>query len=153
MQPEPDDEPEPDNTISQVDVIDFLQTLNHWVHLGNGGKTMNPSAMEIAAAVGVEPQYKTVLEVRDRMRALLIGEDWIDEMEISQPPPIDSRQWLLNIIHQLEDDVEAGRGRDYLSSRSSDIEALYRQYLRRSVRRDDTAPYQLRKIAKQKGWL
>jgi hypothetical protein len=151
---EPDDyEDGPDNTITQAEVIDFLQTLNHWVHLGNGGKTMNADAMAIAAAIGVEPQYKTVLEARDRMRAILTGEDWIDEIQISQPPPIDSRQWLLNIIHQLEDEVEAGRGRDYLSSRSSDIEALYRQYLRRSVKRADTALYQLRTIAKQKGWL
>jgi hypothetical protein len=135
-------------------VIGTLQSLNHWVRLGGGDRSTNPRAMAIAAAVGVESQYKTIQEVRDRMRELLAGYEWFEEVNVSRPPAIDGQQWLLDVIQQLEDAVEAGRGDDRLSPKSSELEALYRmKYLRRTVKLVGTAVGHLRSIARQKGWL
>jgi hypothetical protein len=128
--------------------------LNHWVRLGSGDRLTNPRALAIAAAIGAESQYKTIQEVRDRMRVLLAGEEWFDEVNVSRPPPIDSQQWLLDVIQQLEDVVEAGRGDDRLSSKSPEVEALHRvKYLPRTVKLVGTAVDRLRAVARQKGWL
>jgi hypothetical protein len=135
-------------------VIEYLQLLDRVMLDGNGNTPLNERVMEMAARIGVEPRYKTVRAVRDRIRALLTGEDWFDEMYGPIPPPVESRQWLLDIIQQLAENVKAGHGDLHLSAVNSNVEALYRlKYLPKMVKRIDTALDRLRSVAEQKGWL